>query len=213
MTYDRLQALVGRHSLQITGAFHPRPDDQTPSGTATLVLLSPSAAFWPAFTTSPEYLDGTPDPVDRWSTRVVTSLASELGATPIFPFGGPPHHPFIAWATRSSSTWTSPVTLLVNASQGMMISFRAALALPDRLELPAPPAKPCTTCSAPCQTACPVNALTPADYDVAACKAHASSPAGTTCRTDGCLVRRACPVSAKAHRRPEQSAHHMEYFL
>ena len=213
MTYDDLQTLARAHHLEITGAFHPGPDDMTPEGTETLVLLSPSPSFWAALKASPEGQDGQPDPVDRWSRRTLTVLAQQLNAQAIFPFGGPPHHPFIGWAQRSGSTWASPVTLLVNAHQGMMISFRGALALRERLDLPNAPEKPCAACHKPCQTACPVNALTATGYDVAVCKAHATSPEGETCRTHGCLVRRACPISAKAERTPEQSAHHMEYFL
>ena len=50
------------------GALHPGPDDCAPEGTGTLILLGPhEPRFWTAFAESPEYRDGAPDPLDRWS--------------------------------------------------------------------------------------------------------------------------------------------------
>ena len=215
MTYDDLLRATSAVHLDITGAFHPAAEDAAPDGTQTLILLSPMPGmFWPALTASPEHKDGAPDPVDRWSLRVISALASELGGTALFPFGGPPFHPFIRWAHRSGRTWASPANLLVNDTQGMMISFRGAVALPERVELPSPPSQsPCATCAdKPCLTTCPVDALTSKGYDVVSCKDHARTDAGAACQS-GCLVRRACPVSGGAKRQVEQSAHHMRYFL
>ena len=109
-----------------------------------------------------------PDPVDRWSRRVVGRLACDLGAKALFPFGGPPYHAVLSWALRTGSVWESPVRLLVHGTQGLMVSFRGALALKEVVDLPPPPARPCDTCARPCLTACPVGALTGAGYDVAA---------------------------------------------
>ncbi|NBR88334.1 MAG: hypothetical protein EBS68_00235 [Rhodobacteraceae bacterium] len=69
----------------------------------------------------------------------------------------------------------------------------------------------CPTCAQPCTTACPIGALTPAGYDVPRCRAYIATPEGAPCLTQGCAVRRACPVSA-GRRLPEQSAWHMEQF-
>jgi ferredoxin len=183
-----------------------------PAGTRTLLLIGPAEpGFWPHLTAQPEW-DSKPDPVDRWSRRVIGRVACDLGAKAIFPFGGPPYHPFYAWALRSGQVWDSPVRLLVHSRQGLMVSFRGALALKEEMDLPAPAPRPCDACPAPCLTACPTGALTGAGYDVPACHAFLDRPEGAGCMTGGCLVRRACPVSQSYARLPEQSAYHMGQF-
>ena len=41
---------------------------------------------WDAFAASPEAGDGLADPLDRWSRRLIESLARELGAQGVVPF-------------------------------------------------------------------------------------------------------------------------------
>jgi hypothetical protein len=215
VTLAELGTEAQKVGLTLRGAFHPNEHDGAPVGTRTLVLLGPDEpAFWAVFTSSPEYLDADPHPLDRWSKRVSTGLATSFGGTAIFPYDGPPYPPFLRWAERSGACWSSPVGLLVHKTAGLFVSYRAALALPERLGLDAPSDPPCTGCDArPCETACPVGALAPDQpYDVVACKAHMRSPEGADCRA-GCLVRRACPVSQCFGRLPEQSAFHMRAFL
>ena len=213
MTLDDLQPALAAHHLTVLGGFHPGADDATPPGTQTLLLLGPAEpGFWPHLTAQPEWQDGNPDPVDRWSRRVIGRLACDLGAKALFPFGGPPYHPFYKWALRTGRTWDSPVRLLVHADQGLMVSFRGALALKDHLALPPPPEKPCHTCAKPCLTACPTQALTANGYDVPACHAFLDTAPGADCMESGCIVRRACPLSQRYARLPEQSAYHMRRF-
>ena len=101
------------------------------------MLLGPAGpAFWQAFRGSAERADGGPDPLDRWSARVIGGLADALGAVALFPFGGPPWRPFTAWARASGEAWVSPVGLLVHARAGLLVSYRGALGLPERLALP-----------------------------------------------------------------------------
>lgn len=177
----------------------------------SLVLIGPDEpAFWPIFQDSPEMADGAPDPLDRWSRRVLSAVADQVGGTAEFPFGGPPYAPFYSWAVASGRAWPSPIGFLVHDRAGLFVSFRGAIRVDARL--PADPAsQPCATCAAPCTTACPVGAFD-GGYDVTACKAHVTSPAGLACRTGGCLARRACPVG-QGQRLPAQSAFHMEAFL
>ena len=215
LRYDTLSSAARAAPLDIAGAFHPDPSQGCPEGTGTLVLFAPlEPGFWPAFTISPEYRDGGSDPLDRWSARVIGGLAAAHGAKALFPFGGPPYQPFLAWARASGRAWSSPVGPLVHDVAGLFISYRGALALRERLDLPAPPeASPCASCAKrPCESACPISALTPTGYDVAACRAYIASTAGRDCLEAGCVVRRACPVSASHGRLPEQSAFHMRAF-
>jgi len=207
---------AARRHLSIAGAFHPKAGSGLPEGTGTLVLLAPgNDGYWVNVNSEPEFSDGAANPVDRWSTRVIGDWATQLGATAHFPFGGPPYSPFLTWALANGRAWASPTGPLVHDTFGMMISYRGALALPERLDIPAPSPNPCTTCAEkPCLTACPVGALSAhAPYDVPVCKAHIGSVAGRACLSTGCLTRRACPVSLGAGRAEAQSAHHMAAFL
>ena len=209
---DLTEALAAHH-LTVLGGFHPDDGDATPPGTQTLLLLGPAEpGFWPHLTAQPEWQDGQPDPVDRWSRRVIGRIACDLGAKALFPFGGPPYHPFYRCALKSGRIWDSPVRLLVSADQGLMVSFRGALALKDRVSLPAATARPCDACAQPCLTACPASALTGAGYDVPACHAFLDTSAGEPCLDTGCATRRACPVSQGYARLAEQSAYHMRRF-
>ena len=196
--------------LEVLGGFHCADEPGLPAGTRTVVMLGPrEPGFWADVTGSQEW--GGPDPVDRWSQRVVGGLACAMGGTALFPFGGPPYLPFYSWALRTGSIWESPVRLLVHGTQGLMVSFRGALALPDVIDLPAPGPRPCEDCPMPCLTACPVGALTGAGYDVPRCHGFLAD-GGDDCMAAGCLVRRACPVSQAYARMPEQSAYHMRQF-
>ncbi len=208
MNLDHMLEAVG---LTVLGHFAPDTEDALPSGTECVALVGPSGPhFWEVFTASPEYADGRGDPLDRWSERVLDQVATEFGATALYPFGGPPWHPFIDWALRTGQIFTSPIGLLVHETHGLFVSFRGALALPFTLDA-AQAISPCDTCGdQPCRKACPVDALRPQGYDVPRCKAHLDTPEGSDC-WNGCLARRACPVGS-ALRPAEQSAFHMRAF-
>lgn len=209
-----IAALFLPHHLAVMGGFAAQDDRALPEGTKTLLLLGPSEpGFWPHLTAQPEWQDGGADPVDRWSRRVIGQAACTLGAKAVFPFGGPPWHPFYQWALRSGRAWDSPVRLLVHDQMGLFASYRGALALKEVISLPPPPTKPCDSCTAkPCLTACPTAALTANGYDLPACHAFLDSPQGANCMNSGCGNRRACPISQAYARLPEQSAYHMRQF-
>ncbi|MEZ5798790.1 MAG: ferredoxin [Paracoccaceae bacterium] len=215
LTPEGLAAALAPHRLEVLGGFGvTEAEPGLPAGTRTLILLGPQEpGFWPHLTAQPEW--GGPDPVDRWSRRVIGQLACDLGAKALFPFGGPPYHPFYQWALRSGRCWDSPVRLLVHDRQGLMVSFRGALALRQDLAVPRGQ-RPCDGCAAPCLTACPAQALGQGGYDVPACHAWldraGQDQGGQDCLSGGCLVRRACPVSRSYARMPEQSAYHMRQF-
>lgn len=206
---------AGAEQLCLMGAFHPQRPKSPEDDFGTCILLGTDAGFWPHFAASPEARDSQPDPVDRWSTRVIGALATRFAATARYPFGGPPYQPFLRWAQASGRCWSSPVGMLVHDHAGMMISFRGALLFAGRLPLPkAQRQNPCLTCpDQPCTTACPVGALSAdASYDVAACHRFLDTPPGSDCLQTGCASRRACPVSQQFGRPTAQSAHHMLNF-
>ena len=208
----QVQAALDPHYLEVLGGFAVKEGEAgLPAGTRTLLMIGPKEpGFWPHLQAQPEW--NGPDPVDRWSRRVIGRVACDLGAKALFPFGGPPYQPFYSWALRTGRVWDSPVKLLVHATQGLMVSFRGALALAQTIPLPPPAIQPCAACAKPCLTACPAGALTGAGYDVPLCHAHLSQPAGTDCMTRGCLVRSTCPAGAGYARMPSQSAYHMRQF-
>ena len=211
MTLEQIAARVRRDHLDVFGAFHPVETDNL--NAATVVLLGPhEPGFWPHFQTSPEAQDGAADPLDRWSSRVISAAARDLGAQTRFPFGEP-LQPFMTWAIRSGRAWPSPVHLLVHDVAGLWVSYRGALLMPQRLDLPKPSQNPCDSCAdQPCVTACPPMALTASSYDLDACHAYLDTEPGQRCMTGGCSVRKACPQSQKYHRVDAQSAFHMDQF-
>ena len=213
-TWAGIAARAAADGLIPMGGFAAQPGDPVPAGTGTVILLGPDGArFWPRLTAAAEWADGAPDPVDRWSTRVVGALAAELGGTAIFPFGADPALPFVSWALRSGQAFISPAHLLVHAEAGLWVSYRGALALPGAIDSPKATASPCDTCrDRPCLAACPPRALSAAAYDLPACHAFLDNGAGSVCMEAGCAVRRACPVSGAHGRDRAQSAHHMRAF-
>lgn len=214
MTYEDIAGEVRATGLSVVGAFHPAAGDGAPEGIATLLLLGPAdAAMWQAFRATPEATDRCPDPLDRWSRRVVEGLADRLQARPFFPFGGPPYHNFQRWAARGEGAVVSPVAMQATPGRGLWASWRGALGFAQRLALPAPSfADPCRGCPAPCLSTCPVDAFAGGAYDVSGCVAHVLGDAGTACRS-GCLVRASCPAGAAVDLPAPQRAFHMAAFL
>lgn len=209
-TWAALRDAARATHLAVLGAFHPEPGEDIGQ---TVVLLGPDEPhFWPAIRTQPEFQDAAADPVDRWSLRVITALADDLGARAAFPFTGPPYHPFWQWAVRSGRCWPSPIGLLVHDQAGLWVSFRGALVFDHLLPLPDTGASPCPGCTAPCATACPADAFGPDGYNTDACHAHLATPAGQVCVTQGCQSRAACPVSQTHPRAPDMSAFFMQAF-
>ncbi|MEM7224062.1 MAG: hypothetical protein AAF495_13855 [Pseudomonadota bacterium] len=221
MSLSDIEALLPASGLLLRGAFHPEPADRVPAlddgrPAGTLVLLGAiGGSFWPRFSRSPEYGDGNADSLDRWSARVVGALACRLGAGALFPFGGPPYHPFVAWAKRAEPVAESALGMLIHPQHGLWHAYRGALAFAERLALPprqeAP--RPCDSCvDKPCLSTCPVGAFSAQGYDVAACAAHILGPEGAICLEGGCLARLACPVGREHHYGEDQAAFHMAAF-
>jgi epoxyqueuosine reductase len=210
---SEIDRLCAPHGLMVSGVLAACAGDGFATALQSIVLISPDEPrFWPLFQASPEAGDDAQNPLDRWSKRVIGTVAAALGGVAVFPSDGPPYHPFQQWAGRSGRAFVSPVGLLVHETAGLFISYRGAIALPFRVDQPAlPAAKPCSLCARPCVSACPVGALTDTGYDVTACKSYLDMPAGADCQTGGCLVRRACPVG-QDRRAAVQSAFHMRAF-
>ncbi|WP_323037914.1 ferredoxin [Pararhodobacter sp.] len=212
MAPDLIAALQSHHLVALASL--PADPEFCPDAARSLVLIGPmgGASWWEHVTRSAEWLDGQPDPLDRWSMRVLDGVAARFGGRALFPSDGPPFPPFFKWALASGALWQSPVGMLVHAEAGLWVSFRGALAVPFDVPLPAT-RNPCDTCQdQPCRTACPVNALSPTVYDVAACHDFLNTDAGNRCLSEGCRARGACPASQRHARLAAQSAYHMSRF-
>ena len=200
--------------LALRGALHPTEADGIAAG--TLVLLGfAGQQGWPAFAASAEAWDRAADPMDRWSRRVIDALAARLSGTALYPFGGPPWHPFQRWAMRAEPVHPSPLGILIHPDWGLWHSYRGAIALPERIALPPPDAwpSPCAACvERPCLAACPVGAFSAGGYDADACFTHIAAPSGADCMAGGCRARLACPVGAAPRYGAAQAAFHMAAF-
>lgn len=209
--------LVARGWLALTPADAAPPLADGRPATALVLVGRLGRQGWSAFAAAPEYRDRLPDPLDRWSARIVGALAEDLGGRALFPFGDPPFWPFQRWAMRAEPVAPSPLGLMIHPDVGLWHAYRGALAFSGDLgdiAPPAPVASPCETCAAkPCLTTCPVDAFSTAGYDVGRCAAHMESPLGALCRTDGCRARDACPVARGRRYADEEIRFLMRAFL
>ena len=185
------------------------------AGRAGLLLVGNiGSSYWPLFSRSPEFADGLPDPLDRWSRRVAETVAGEFELTPLYPFAGPPWLPFQRWAARAEGLAASPLGIMAHPEHGLWHSWRFALAgVADAAPVDLGDS-PCLACSArPCLSTCPAGAVTAAGYDVDACADWLLSTARAECHGGGCLARLACPLAPGLRYRPAQGAFHLAAFL
>ena len=221
MTFAALCRRATSLGLAVRGAFHPEPrefDQLLPAARiGTMVLLGfTGSEQWDRYQSCAEASDGLPHPLDRWSRRVIGTLASELGGVGLYADGTPPQLPFQRLALRSEPVHQSPIGLLIHPEWGLWHAYRGALALPDRIELPtvAPSVHPCSSCALkPCLCSCPVQAFRPGSFDVEACVDFVTSAAGSDCRERGCRARRSCPVGTPYRYVQDQAQFHMRAFL
>lgn len=204
------------YGLSVIGGFHTLPEHGAPEGVASIAMLGMAREGWDVFAASPEANDGADDPMDRWSLRVVTALAGDVDAVPLFPFGGPPYQPFLRWAAATGTIWPSPIGMSIHAERGLWMSFRGALGFAEARDdlITAKDERPCESCTAkPCLTSCPVGAFTDGVYDVPLCVSHIETAEGADCLGQGCKARHACPVGRDWVPQPAQATFHMGAYL
>lgn len=221
--FGHIRAALEEVGLQALAAFAVDDGDAVPAmldGTAAAALVlagNAGSSLWPVFVDSHEYRDRKPDPLDRWSRRIGDALATRFGARALFPFEGPPFHPFQAWAGRHGALTPSPLGVLAHPRYGLWHAYRFALLLPGvPPDLPPPElaGSPCPSCiERPCLTSCPAKAVSAEGYRWEACIDHLRAEAPTPCRSDGCLARRACPAGASWRYEPAHARFHMDAFL
>lgn len=223
----RLQAILAQNGLRLRGHWPMLPADtqlpQLPRGNdgAVMCLVGVvGSEFWPHFKASAQFQDGAPDPLDRWSRAIGDALASALGGLALYPFDGPPWHPFQQWADRCEPTQASRMMLRIHPQYGLWHAYRFALLLPPgvlsaapALAAPAEATSLCASCDGqPCLQPCPVQAYTGSEFRLQACADHVHSPQGGNCMAQGCQARLACPVGVEFRYQPEHAAFHMQAF-
>lgn len=216
VTFRDIESTIRKSGLTSRGGFHPGAEDAVPDNPGTLVLVgNVGPAMWTAFGRDRSDYADRENPLDDWVLDRLTAFADRLGATPLFPFGGPPYLPFQRWAQKAEPVHSSPLGVLIHPDYGLWHAYRGALAFSDVIDLPAPDMRqsPCESCvEKPCLTTCPVSAFGADGYDVPVCVEHLETTAGQDCMELGCRARRACPVGTKHVYEPAQAGFHMNAF-
>jgi epoxyqueuosine reductase len=210
MRLGRIADLVRPHDLVVLASY--------PAENVHRILIGNAGSeFWPGFIKSAEFLDGNPDPLDRWSKRIGLAVAKETGADVVFPFDGPPYPPFLNWAAESGQVHSSPISISIHREFGLWHAYRFALELDELTEGSTAvqhQASPCDNCeSKPCLSACPVNAFRSGIYRVNECMEYVRANNQSVCRTNGCDARRACPVRPDLQYQADHAQFHMKAFL
>ena len=226
----QLAALLAPLGLALRGWFEIQSSDIAKTGAgvdagmAALLVGNHGPALWHCFQTSTESRDGFPDPMDRWTRRVVTEACGRLEQpfTALFPFGKTVW-PFQQFAHRAMGISASPLGILIHPQFGLWHGLRAAIVFPGlakTCEVPDKMIHPCEKCvEKPCLSACPVSAFSERGFDVAGCRSYldstASSQSDSTlpdCMGRGCAARNACPVGREWRYDGPQLRFHMSAF-
>ena len=219
MTREKLQSATRPHGLRILGEFSAGQNDREEipevhgKPPAHLFLIGNAGSeMWPAFRDSPEFADGNPDPLNRWSARIGEELAAQFSARAVFPFGMP-HRPFVRWGKRAGLQ-NSALGMLIHPEFGLWHAYRFALIFAHAPAQSVAKLKTdiCANCAEkPCLRACPVSAFGGGSYDARACVNYLRDSKNSDCMRGGCLARRACPHSAYRYA-PPHAAFHMRAF-
>jgi len=190
------------------------------AGRQAMLFGNAGGAMWQAFRRAPEFADGLPNPMNRWTERIVGEALDDPEEA-LFPFGEA-IWPFQRWAKRALGIEASPLGLLIHPEWGLWFALRCAVVLPETeasIQAVEKRIHPCDTChEKPCLSACPVSAFSLSGYDVAACRSWiGSTPSrgdsgGRDCLRSGCGARDACPVGRGWRYGGDQIRFHMAAF-
>ncbi len=216
VSFENIKTALAPHGLIPRGALRLDPSEASALNAKSLILIGHTgASIWPHFS---KWLQNQPldlkNPLDTWSEEVITPVANSLGRRAIFPFQKP-FHPFQQWAMRAEGLKPSPLGILIHPDYGPWHAYRAAVVLDDEIVIQGAQENnhPCDLCvGKPCLSACPVEAFSGEEYDLAGCRNHLSTEAGNACMSGGCLARLACPVGRDYIHAPEQMGFHMRAF-
>lgn len=212
-----LEADLNTNGLHILGHF-AIPDgeivipseDRQPKEIA--LIGNAGSSIWQAFKAAREEQHGLT--LDRWTEDTLGEIARQYGIKALYPFEGPPFWPFIQWARRTRSLFSSPIGLTVHPVFGLWHAFRAALLFDEAPGFPEIITEsPCDSCEKrPCLKTCPVDAFSGEGYRFDTCLDYVGAGANP-CRSAGCDARKACPIGQDHRYMPEHAAFHMDQLL
>ena len=173
-----------------------------------LIIGHRGSEFWPYFKASPEFFDDQPNPLDRWSKRIIEAAAPDLRF--VSPSDGPPYPPLHA-LTQNGALHPSPLGMLVHADFGLWIAVRGILlsttVFPHSVARKAPPQEIFDRCF----EACPVQAFSQTGYAAETCAPYLLDNPSGDCWS-GCRARRACTLGAHDAYNADQARFYMDTF-
>lgn len=205
-------AAAGLNAVGVAdGAPH---QDWLPGCRAVVMVASGGPALWEhlqaALREDPQRLAEDPHPLDTFvRERVAAADPGGPGRRWVFADARQrPYAPVQQLALEAGLGWRSTLWLILHPEYGPWLGLRAACFTTEPLAIDGPltAPSPCTTCHAPCVSACPGNALRSGAMDWRWCTVHRGT---TTDCLDRCHARAACPEGA-AWRYPadEHQYHH-----
>ena len=187
-------------------------DELLAGAAGTLIVGSGGPTFFDRFEGGPEASDGAPNPLDRYTKRVITravGAALEPGGVAHvvhFPFGVRPLIPFQRLGRAAGLGGPGPLGLQIHPTFGPWWAYRALIVLDRPLPAAAPPGDGCAGCDAPCVAACPAGAVARGGFDIVACQARRL--VAEPCRLS-CVARITCVRGPEHRYRDEELAFHM----
>lgn len=195
------------------GAAAPLALDELLAGAAgALVVGSGGPQFFDRFDGSPEAVDGAPDPLDRYTKRVITRATRDAldpgraAHVVHFPFGVRPLIPFQRLGRAAGLGGPGPLGLQIHPTFGPWWAYRALIVLDRPLPAAPPPGDGCAGCDAPCVAACPAGAVARGGFEITACQARRL--VAEPCRLS-CVARITCVRGPEHRYRDEELAFHM----
>ena len=186
-------------------------------GRQAILVGNIGSRIWLHFSQSAEYQDSEPDPLNRYTARILGGVARAQEIEAIFPFDEP-YWPFQRFAASALGVQSSPLGMQIHPEFGLWYGLRGAFILPEDTELvgdvdgvSVAQTHPCDTCvDKPCLNTCPVSAFTINGYNTEACYGHLDRGEDPDCRSLGCLARDACPVGKEYRYEPQHIRFHMD---
>lgn len=191
-------------------------------GKKGLIIGNAGKTMWQVFSKSSEFRDHAPDPMNRWTKRVLDDIAGELGVQVVYPFDEP-YWPFQRLAQKAANVQSSPLGILIHSKFGLWHAFRGLFVFDDTAEFESQINvlthqaeslnHPCDDCiEKPCLNACPVGAFTGDRLDVQSCFTHLDGGNTPDCVQSGCQARCACSIAKEHQYDGAQMKFHMEAY-
>ncbi len=222
-----LSNVLAEHGLMLFGGLELSANEcaqgqEALIGRKALLIGNAGSDMWVQFSKSNEYADDKPDPMNRWTRRVLDDVARQFGGRVVYPFDKP-YWPFQRLAQKAAGVQSSPLGILIHPEYGLWHAFRGVVVFDEAHEFTSQInalimnadslIHPCDTCvEKPCLTACPVGAFTGEWLNVQDCFAHLDTRSEPDCMSLGCRARCACPIAKTSQYNEAQIKFHMKSY-